>query len=155
MADTESKLIESRDDLVYALERGCKPKSEWRIGTEHEKFPFLTDTLERVPYDGERSIKALLEGFRDRFHWTPLMEGDDIIGLLAPNGLGSISLEPGGQFELSGAPLETVHDTCEEVHDHLIQVREIADRIQGHAQQGNRRLALFRAGLHMRLPQMK
>ncbi len=127
MADTQQQMIESRDDLVYALERGCKPKSEWRIGTEHEKFPFLTDTLERVPYEGERSIRALLEGFRDRFHWNPMMEGDKIIGLLAPSGLGSISLEPGGQFELSGAPLETIHDTCEEVHDHLIQVREIAD----------------------------
>ncbi len=122
-----SPLIESRDDLIYALERGCKPKEQWRIGTEHEKFPFLSDTLERVPYEGERSIKAILEGFRDRFHWTPLMEGDHIIGLLAPNGNGSISLEPGGQFELSGAPLENIHDTYEEVHDHLMQVREIAD----------------------------
>jgi len=127
VADKNLQYIESRNDLVYALERGCKPKSEWRIGTEHEKFPFLTDTLERVPYEGERSIRALLEGFRDRFHWTPIMENGNIIGLLAPDGLGSISLEPGGQFELSGAPLANIHETCEEVHDHLIQVREIAD----------------------------
>ena len=129
MRTQKQEMIESRDDLVYALERGCKPKEQWRIGTEHEKFPFLTDTLEPVPYEGERSIRALLEGFRDRFHWTPIMEGDKIIGLIAPKGGGSISLEPGGQFELSGAPLANIHETCEEVHDRLIQVREISDRL--------------------------
>ncbi len=119
--------IESKDDLIYELERGCKPASEWRIGTEHEKFPFLTDTLEPVPYFGDRSIEALLKGFRDRFHWAPIMENGLIIGLTAPKGGGSITLEPGGQFELSGAPLENLHQTAEEMNDHLIQLREIAD----------------------------
>ncbi len=121
--------IESKAQLIEELSSGSKPKEEWRIGTEHEKFPFLTDTLGPVPYDGPRSIRALLEGLRDRFGWKGVYEGDNIIALSDPNGLGNVSLEPGGQFELSGAPLETVHDTCQEVHDHLAQVREVGDRL--------------------------
>jgi glutamate--cysteine ligase len=121
--------IESKSQLVDYLASGCKPQDQWRIGTEHEKFPFLTDTLGPVPYDGSRSIRALLEGLRDRFGWKGVYEGDNIIALSDPKGLGSISLEPGGQFELSGAPLSDVHETCEEVHDHLNQVREIGDRL--------------------------
>ncbi len=121
--------IENRRQLVEYFAEGNKPASEWRIGTEHEKFPFLTDTLQPVPYDGARSIRALLEGLRDRFGWAGVYEGDNIIALSDPKGLGSISLEPGGQFELSGAPLASVHETCEEVNDHLNQVREIGDRL--------------------------
>ncbi len=119
--------IETKNQLIEALSSGSKPKAEWRIGTEHEKFPFLTDTLEPVPYAGHRSIRALLEGLRDRFGWTGVYEKGNIIALSDPKGMGSVSLEPGGQFELSGAPLETIHDTCEEVHQHLVQVREIGD----------------------------
>ena len=122
-------LIESRDQLVAYLEAGSKPREEWRIGTEHEKFAFLTDTLKPVPYDGPRSIKALLEGLRDRFAWNPIIENANIIGLIEPETGGSISLEPGGQFELSGAPLKTVQDTCLEVHEHLAQVREVGDAL--------------------------
>ena len=119
--------IESKAQLVSYFEAGNKPKSEWRIGTEHEKFAFLTDTLAPVPYHGIRSIKSMLEGLRDRFGWTGVYEGDNIIALSDPTGLANISLEPGGQFELSGAPLNCVHDVCEEVHEHLDQVREIGD----------------------------
>jgi glutamate--cysteine ligase len=119
--------ISDKAQLIGVLARGARPKEQWRIGTEHEKFPFLTDTLAPVPYDGERSIRRLLEGLRDRFGWLPVMEGERLIALSDPQGAGSISLEPGGQFELSGAPLETLHDTCEEVHDHLAQVREVGD----------------------------
>ena len=115
--------------LVAFLEQGCKPRDAWRIGTEHEKFPFLTDTLTPVPYDGPRSIRAMLEGLRDRFGWTPIIEAGNIIGLNEPGGGGSISLEPGGQFELSGALLGDVHETCLEVHEHLAQVREIGDAL--------------------------
>ena len=121
--------IESKAQLIEELASGSKPKEQWRIGTEHEKFPFLTDTLGPVPYHGERSIKALLDGLRDRFGWTGVEEGGNIIALSDPKGLGNVSLEPGGQFELSGAPLETVHDTCEEVHEHLGQVREVGDKL--------------------------
>jgi glutamate--cysteine ligase len=125
-ADSQAT-IESRDQLVAYFEKGQKAKSQWRIGTEHEKFPFLTDTLAPVPYEGPRSIRALLEGLQNRFSWQGVFEGDKIIALSDPHGMASISLEPGGQFELSGAPLESIHDTCEEVHVHLDQVREIGD----------------------------
>ncbi len=122
-------IIESKSQLVDYFAPGMKPKSEWRIGTEHEKFAFLTDTLQPVPYQGARSIKALLDGLKDRFGWEGVYEGDNIIALADPKGLANISLEPGGQFELSGAPLESVHDTCAEVNEHLQQVREIGDRL--------------------------
>lgn len=121
--------IENKIQLIEALSTGSKPKQQWRIGTEHEKFPFLTDSLKPVPYEGARSIRALLEGLRDRFGWQGVYENDNIIALSDPNGMGNVSLEPGGQFELSGAPLESVHDTCEEVHEHLVQVREIGDAL--------------------------
>ncbi len=118
--------IESRADLVHYLEQGAKPKSEWRIGTEHEKFVYDLKTMKPVGYEGAAGIRVLLEGMR-RFGWEPVMEGGAIIGL-TQNGA-SISLEPGGQFELSGAPLRSVHETCAEVNTHQEQVREIADEI--------------------------
>ena len=121
--------LENKAQLIAALSKGSKPKADWRIGTEHEKFPFLTDSLKPVPYDGPRSIRALLEGLRDRFGWQGVYENDNIIALSDPHGMGNVSLEPGGQFELSGAPLKSVHDTCEEVHEHLVQVREIGDAL--------------------------
>ena len=121
--------IESKTQLIETLSSGSKPKAKWRVGTEHEKFAFLTDTLAPVPYDGTRSIRALLEGLRDRFGWSGIYENGNIIALTDPSGMGNVSLEPGGQFELSGAPLETIHDTCEEVHEHLVQVREIGDAL--------------------------
>ena len=81
-----------------------------------------------MPYDGPRGIRALLEGLIARFGWEPILEGDNIIGLKRPDGEtgGTVSLEPGGQFELSGAPLETIHETCAETHAHLAQVLRIA-----------------------------
>jgi len=121
--------IETKAQLIEELASGSKPKAEWKIGTEHEKFPFLTDTLKPVPYHGPRSIKALLDGLKDRYGWAGVYEGENIIALSDPNGLGNVSLEPGGQFELSGAPLDTVHETCEEVHAHLTQVREVGDKL--------------------------
>mgnify|MGYP000465819052 CR=1 FL=1 len=125
--------VTSRDDLVAVLERGCKPKSEWRIGTEHEKFPFHISDNSPVPYgkalaDGGKGIRAMLEGLT-RFGWEPVCEGTTIIGLESPKGGGNISLEPGGQFELSGAPLETLHQTCSELHEHLTQVKEVGGEL--------------------------
>ena len=118
--------IEHIDQLAEYLASGCKPKSDWRIGTEHEKFGYLTDTLEPLPYDGPRSIKAMFEGLRDRFGWEPVFEQDKMIGLSFADGA-NISLEPGGQFELSGAQLETIHQTCDEVNEHLREVQAVAD----------------------------
>ncbi len=122
-------VIESKAQLIAYFEEGMKPASAWRMGTEHEKFPFLKDTLGPVPYDGARSIKALLEGLRDRFGWNGVYEGDKIIALADPHSLANISLEPGGQFELSGAPLYTVNDTCGEVTEHLRQAKVIGDEL--------------------------
>ncbi len=119
--------IEDFSQLAEYLESGCKPRGDWRIGTEHEKFGYCKDTLLPLPYDGPRSIKAMLEGLRDKYGWAPLEEGGNIIGL-TQNGA-NISLEPGGQLELSGAPLENIHQTCDEVNEHLREVKDIADRI--------------------------
>ncbi len=119
--------IERHEQMAEYLASGCKPKEEWRIGTEHEKFGYCKDTLKPLPYDGARSIKAVLEGLRDRFGWAPLEEGGNIIGLTKDGA--NISLEPGGQLELSGAPLETIHQTCDEVNEHLREVQSVADEI--------------------------
>jgi glutamate--cysteine ligase len=118
--------IQGRDDLVRFLEQGSRPPQDFRIGTEHEKFGFHTDDHSPVPYEGPRGIRALLEGLR-RYGWQGLYESETLVGL-AQDGA-SVSLEPGGQVELSGAPLETVHDTCREVHAHLEQVRAVGEEL--------------------------
>jgi glutamate--cysteine ligase len=118
--------IESRDDLVRHLSRGCRPQADWRIGTEHEKFVYDLKTHKPVGYDGAPGIRQLLEGMA-RFGWEPVNEGGNIIGL-TQNGA-SLSLEPGGQFELSGAALTSVHETCAEMNTHLDQCREVASEI--------------------------
>jgi glutamate--cysteine ligase len=118
--------IETRDELVAWFEAGCKPKQAFRIGTEHEKFAFAVGRHEPVPYAGPRGIKALLEGMQMLLGWEPILDDGNIIGLFDVTGGGAISLEPGGQFELSGAPVATVHQTCTELQAHLAQVREVA-----------------------------
>ncbi len=119
--------IERYEQLAEYLSDGCKPKADWRIGTEHEKFGYCKDTLKPLPYDGPRSVRAMLEGLQNRHDWAPIMEGDSIIGLEKDGA--NISLEPGGQLELSGAPLETIHQTCDEVNEHLRDVKDIADEV--------------------------
>ena len=118
--------IDGRHDLVDWIAQGVKPKSQFRIGTEHEKFAFMLESHRPVPYEGPRGIRALLEGMQHLLGWQPIMEGLNIIGLADVTGGGAISLEPGGQFELSGAQVETVHQTRSEVMAHLAQVREVA-----------------------------
>jgi glutamate--cysteine ligase len=118
--------IERRDELVDWIAQGVKPRSRFRIGTEHEKFAFTLEGHHPVPYEGRRGIRALLEGMQHLLGWQPIMEGQNIIGLFDVTGGGAISLEPGGQFELSGAQLETVHQTSRELMAHLAQVREVA-----------------------------
>jgi len=119
--------IEHIDQLPAYLADGCKPKSDWRIGTEHEKFGYCKDTLRPLPYEGARSVRAVLEGLRDRYNWAPVLENGYIIGLEKDGA--NVSLEPGGQLELSGAPLETIHQTCDEVNTHLREVKDVADEI--------------------------
>ena len=118
--------IETREELVAWFEAGSKPRSRFRLGTEHEKFVFTVDGHNPVSYQGQRGIRALLEGMQHLLGWEPIIEDGDIIGLFDVTGGGAISLEPGGQFELSGAPVETVHQTCSELMAHLAQVKEIA-----------------------------
>jgi glutamate--cysteine ligase len=118
--------IETRDELVAWFEAGAKPKEQFRVGTEHEKFSFTAEGLRPVPYHGPHGIRALLEGMQMLLGWEPIMEGENIIGLFDVIGGEAISLEPGGQFELSGAPVETVHQTATELMAHLAQVREVA-----------------------------
>jgi len=117
--------IQNHSELAQYLADGCKPKDDWRIGTEHEKFGYCKDTQKPLPYEGVHSIKSVLEALRDQFSWTPVMEAGNIIGL-EKNGA-NISLEPGGQLELSGAPLSSIHETCDEVNTHLREVQSVAD----------------------------
>ncbi|MFC2970408.1 glutamate--cysteine ligase [Acidimangrovimonas pyrenivorans] len=119
--------IERFEQLAEYMEEGCKPREDWRIGTEHEKFGYCEDSLLPLPYDGPRSVKAMLEGLRDAFGWEAVLEQDNLIGLTKDGA--NISLEPGGQLELSGAPLENIHQTCDEVNEHLREVHQVADKI--------------------------
>lgn len=114
--------ITDRRQLIAYLESGCKPAGDWRIGTEHEKFAYRVSDLRPLPYDGPDGIGEVL-GRLQRYGWEPVEENGKVIALL--QGMANITLEPGGQVELSGAPLETLHQTCAEVHHHLHQVKEV------------------------------
>ncbi|KJZ32697.1 glutamate--cysteine ligase [Paracoccus sp. S4493] len=116
--------IEHRDQLAAYIASGEKPKDAWRIGVEHEKFGYDDARKMPLPYESPVSITAMLEGLRDRFNWTPVLEAGKLIGLERDGA--NVSLEPGGQLELSGAPLETIHQTCDEVNGHLAEVEAVA-----------------------------
>jgi glutamate--cysteine ligase len=119
--------IEGRAQLIEYLASGSKPSSEWRIGTEHEKFGFRHEDLKPIPYEGERGIRALLEGIA-KFGWQRVEENGHLIALVQDKA--SVTLEPAGQLELSGAPLETIHDTCRETAQHLYEVKAAADPLR-------------------------
>ncbi|KAG2245144.1 hypothetical protein Bca4012_015027 [Brassica carinata] len=112
----------TKEDLIAYFSSGCKTKEMWRIGTEHEKIGFNVKTLRPMKYE---QITALLNGISERFDWDKVMETGTIIGL--KQGMQSISLERGGQLELSGAPLETLHQTYNELNSHLYQVKTVAE----------------------------
>ncbi|WP_297800035.1 glutamate--cysteine ligase [uncultured Brevundimonas sp.] len=121
----------TKEQLIETISRGEKPADQWRVGAEHEKFGFDRSTLRRPAYEGGNGIKAMLDGLT-RFGWAPVYEGENVIALERKNAEGfsaSISLEPGGQFELSGAPLATMHDICNETGQHLMEVKQVADQI--------------------------
>lgn len=124
---SDSTPVTSNDELIAYLAAGSKPEEEFRIGTEHEKFPFFAEGNRPVPYFGDAGIKTILETMQAKSGWEPIIDAGNVIGLGGPSGAGAISLEPGGQFELSGAPLENLHDTCRETNQHLALVREIAE----------------------------
>ena len=127
-----SPKVETRDDLVRWIAAGEKSKPDWRIGTEHEKFVFQTGTLAPVPYAGPSGIKALMEELIRRYGWIAIRENGNVIALKRPDGEkgGTISLEPGGQFELSGAPVETLHETADETQQHLMEVLDVGEDLQ-------------------------
>jgi len=123
----KSELVTSKAQLIAVLAGGAKPKAQWKLGTEHEKFPYRTADFAPLPYGGPAGIQAFLTGLQ-RFGWQGVYEGENIIAL-SQQGKGSVSLEPGGQVELSGAPLDNVHQTCTEVTDHLKQVKTVGDEL--------------------------
>ena len=112
--------------LVEYFENACKPPSRWRLGTEHEKFVFDRETLRPLPFDGDQGIEAFLKKLM-RFGWQPMPENGRVVALEL--GRCHITLEPGGQLELAGAPLETIHEACDEIHTHLAQVKEVAEEM--------------------------
>lgn len=123
---SDSATVETVDELRDYLADGCKPQDQWRLGTEHEKFGYTLDDFRPLPYSGKRSIHAILTGLAERFDWQPVLEEGQPIALLDDTGA-SVTLEPGGQLELSGALLDNIHDTCTEVYTHLLQVRSLSD----------------------------
>jgi len=116
--------VTNKDILLCYMHDGCKAPEAWRIGTEHEKFAYDLETLKPLPYEGEKSIRNLLEALQ-RFDWEPVLENGNIIALKKSDG-SSVTLEPAGQLELSGAAVETIHQTCYEVNQHLSQVKTVA-----------------------------
>ena len=126
MADTDSPRITGKDQLIAFHASGARAPQDWRIGTEHEKFGFRLDDLRPPAYEGENGIGALLRGLT-RFGWQPVEEGGNVIALLRDGA--SITLEPAGQFELSGAQLENIHQTCKETNQHLAEVKTVGDEL--------------------------
>ncbi len=125
-AQPSGEPVVSKAQLVEYLAAGCKPVEQWRVGTEHEKFAFRWDDLRPLPYEGDRGIRAVLEGLQE-FGWEPVEEAGNLIALSKDGA--HITLEPGGQVELSGAPVETVHQTCREVDEHLTQVKRVGAKL--------------------------
>ena len=119
-------IVESRDDLLMPFARGEKPEADWRIGTEHEKFVYRRDDHRAPSYEEPGGIRDLLLAMTE-FGWRPVEEGGKVIALAGADG--NVSLEPAGQLELSGAPLDHLHATCAEAGRHLKQVKEVGDRL--------------------------
>ncbi|PNG26680.1 glutamate--cysteine ligase [Methylocella silvestris] len=128
---SDSTLVTSQRELVEWFEAGSKPAERFAIGTEHEKIPFYELCHSAAPYQGKPEeglggVRALLLGMRDKQGWSEICDGENIIGLLDERGGGAISLEPGGQFELSGAPLATIHETDAELDRHFSALKSVA-----------------------------
>ena len=123
---SDSTPLGTRAELVEWFAAGEKSPDAFAIGTEHEKIPFYGESHDPVPYGGDRGIRALLEGLGRETGWEPICDVGNIIGLASPTGGGAISIEPGGQFELSGAPLPDVHATVAELNEHLDAVKRAA-----------------------------
>jgi glutamate--cysteine ligase len=124
---TQSEVpVTSRNQLVAYSADACKPKSDWLIGCEHEKFPYRLNNLRPVAYDEANGLRDFMNGMKD-FGWEPVMESENIIGLT--RGKSAITFEPGGQVELAGAPLPNLHETSAENDQHLTEANEIGERL--------------------------
>ena len=133
MAGAESSpLLTSRAQMVEAMARGSKPKSAWRVGTEHEKHVYRKNPLRPVQYEGDDGIHALLEGIKSRTGWEYFYDRDNPIGLRNTGPVGGISLEPGGQFELSGAPHANINDAAKELDAHLADCHVVGEKLNIH-----------------------
>ncbi len=121
-SDKDDPFISGRADLVSVFSGGEKPPERWRIGTEHEKFVYRTGDHRAPSYDEPGGIRDLLMALT-RFGWEPVYEGDHVIALSGSDG--TVSLEPAGQLELSGAAVQNLHQTCAETGRHLKQVKEV------------------------------
>ncbi|MEO6396467.1 MAG: glutamate--cysteine ligase [Devosia sp.] len=133
MAGAESSpLIQSRANLIDAMARGGKPRSQWRVGTEHEKHVFRKGPVRPVPYAGPDGIHALLDGVKARTGWNFFYDRANPIGLRNLTPVGGISLEPGGQFELSGGPMATIHETAAELDAHLADCHAVGEALNIH-----------------------
>ena len=126
VSNSNDPVIESRDMLVVPMQKGEKPKENWRIGTEHEKFVYRTADRAAPSYDEKGGIRDLLNALTE-YGWEPIIEGGNVIAMSGPDG--AVSLEPAGQLELSGAPLVNLHQTCAETGRHLAQVKTIGDKL--------------------------
>ncbi|MFT3977879.1 MAG: glutamate--cysteine ligase [Sphingomonas bacterium] len=126
VSERNSPVIESREQLIASFARGEKPRERWRIGTEHEKFVYALDDHHAPSWDEPAGIRALLIELQQH-GWQPVEEGGNLIALTGADG--SVSLEPAGQFELSGAPLDNLHETCCETGRHLEQVKAAGEKL--------------------------
>lgn len=124
-SDQADPLIESRDQLVEPMAKGEKPPADWRIGTEHEKLVYRRADHAAPSYAEPGGIRDMLLALGE-FGWTPVEENGQVIAMSGADG--TVSLEPAGQLELSGAPLENLHLTCAETGRHLEQVKEVGER---------------------------
>ncbi|MXO71315.1 glutamate--cysteine ligase [Alteraurantiacibacter buctensis] len=125
-SDGEERPIASREELVLPMQAGEKPRERWKIGTEHEKLVFRHADHRAPSYDEPGGIRDILLAMQ-RFGWEPVEEGGKVIAMSGADG--TISLEPAGQLELSGAPLGNLHQTCAETGRHLKQCREVGDEL--------------------------
>ena len=123
--DSETS-VTSKDQLIGYFARGEKPKMDWKIGCEHEKFPYRLTTLQPVSYQEQNGIRDLLSGLTD-YGWKPVMEGTTVIGLT--RGDAAISLEPGGAVELAGAPQPDLHEVSAEIEQHLTEACDIGEQL--------------------------
>ena len=126
-SEIDSEPVTNKNMLVEYLASGCKTPEKWRIGTEHEKFLYLLEDNSPLKYSGARGIEEFLKKLQ-RFGWKPVREEGNIIALYSDD-KGAVTLEPGGQLELSGAQLQTIHETCAEVHEHRFQIGEVAKEL--------------------------